>query len=120
MENNKQWYLSAYFLTPLIVFMGAIVYFLIFSNDFDLLGSSYALEIRVSNQNEYISNLFLMITLAILVNPIMGIIQCSGEELAGSGYLLYIGNNMLLEYACLYFEENMQMWMDAEDSLEMW
>ena len=25
-----------------------------------------------------------------------------------------------LEYACLYLEGNMQMWVDAEDSLELW
>lgn len=24
------------------------------------------------------------------------------------------------EYACLYLEGNMQMWVDAEDSLELW
>ena len=25
-----------------------------------------------------------------------------------------------LEYVCLYLEGNMQMWIDAEDSLELW
>ena len=25
-----------------------------------------------------------------------------------------------LEYVCLYLEGNMQMWMDAKDSLELW
>lgn len=87
-KNNKKWYLSAYFLTPLIAFVGTIIYFFIFKSDLDLLGSSYALEIGVLNQNEYISNLLVMIPLAILVNPIMGIIQCFGEELAWRGYLL--------------------------------
>ena len=87
-KKNKKWYFSAYILTPVIAYIGALIYFMIFRSDFDLFGSSYAMDIGVTSQNEYISNLLVMILLAILVNPIMGIVQCFGEELAWRGYLL--------------------------------
>lgn len=87
-KGNKKWYLSAYFLTPVIAYIGALVYFLIFKNDIDLLGSAYAIDLEVANQNEYLSNLLVLIPVAMLINPIMGIIQCFGEELAWRGFLL--------------------------------
>lgn len=87
-KGNKKWYLSAYLLTPVIAFIGALVYFLIFKNDIDLLGSRYAADLGVTSANEYISKLLVTLPLAMLVNPIMGIIQCFGEELAWRGYLL--------------------------------
>lgn len=87
-KKNKKWYFSAYILMPVIAYLGALIYFMIFRSDFDLFGSSYAMDISVTSQNEYISNLLVMILLAILVNPIMGIVQCFGEELAWRGYLI--------------------------------
>ncbi len=87
-KENKKWYFFAYILTPIIAFVGALIYFIIFKNDFDLFGSSYAMDVGVTSKGEYISNLLLMILLAILVNPIMGIVQCFGKELAWRGYLL--------------------------------
>lgn len=87
-KGNKKWYLSAYFLTPLIAFCGAFLYFLIFKNDLDLLGSKFAIESGITNNSQYISTVILMITLAIIVNPLMGIVQCFGEEFAWRSYLL--------------------------------
>lgn len=87
-KGNVKWYVCSYFLTPFIAYIGAIIYFLIFKNEFDPLNSRYAIEAGITSLNEYISSLLLVIPLAILVNPIMGIIQCFGEELAWRGYLL--------------------------------
>lgn len=87
-KRNKKWYICAYILTPIIAFLGALIYFIIFKNDFNLFGSSYAMDVGVTSQGEYIFNLVVMLLLAILVNPIMGIVQCFGEELAWRGYLL--------------------------------
>lgn len=87
-KENKKWYLSAYFLTPIIAYVGAFIYFLIFKNDLDLLGSKFAIESGITNLNEYIKTVTFLIIMAIVVNPLMGIIQCFGEEFAWRGYLL--------------------------------
>jgi membrane protease YdiL (CAAX protease family) len=87
-KGNKKWYFSAYFLTPIVAIFGAFVYFLIFRNDFDLLGSAFAKESGATTINEYITVLATTIPLAIVVNPLMGIVQCFGEEFAWRGYLL--------------------------------
>ncbi len=87
-KGNLKWYMASYFLTPFIAFSGAVIYFLIFKDDFDPLGSRYAIEAGIVNHKEYISDLAVLIPLAILVNPLMGILQCLGEELAWRSYLL--------------------------------
>jgi len=94
-RRHKGWYLSAYFLTPVIAFAGAALYFIIFQNDLDLLGAKYAVELGAAAEKEYISTLLVMIPLAMLINPIMGIIPCLGEELAWRGYLLPRLNQIL-------------------------
>lgn len=87
-RGNLKWYIASYFLTPFIAYSGAVIYFLIFKDDFDPLGSRYAIEAEMVNHKEYISSLAVLIPLAILVNPLMGILQCLGEELAWRSYLL--------------------------------
>lgn len=87
-KGNVKWYLSAYFLTPVIAFTGAIIYFLIFRTDLDVLGSKYAMGLGVTNTKEYVTTLLFTIPLAVIVNPIMGIVQCFGEELAWRSFLL--------------------------------
>ena len=88
LKGNQGWYLSAYFLTPVIAFAGAALYFLIFPANLDLLQSKYAIELHVSGTTEYIKNLCLMVPLAMVINPLFGILPCLGEELAWRGYLL--------------------------------
>lgn len=87
-KNNLIWYICSYFLAPFIAFSGAVIYFLIFKDDFNPLGSQYAIEAGIVNTKEYISSLVVLIPLAILVNPLMGILQCMGEELAWRSFLL--------------------------------
>lgn len=87
-KGNLKWYLSAYLLTPLVAFFGAGVYFVIFRNDWDPLLSVYAASCETTSAEEYIGRLCVMLPLAALVNPVAGILQCFGEELAWRGYLL--------------------------------
>lgn len=87
-KGNFKWYLAAYFGTPAIAYFGAAVYFLIFRNDWEPLMSQYALETGCETVAEYFGQLAVMIPLAVLINPIMGLLQCLGEEFAWRGYLL--------------------------------
>lgn len=87
-KGNFKWYLAAYFGTPIAAYFGAAVYFLIFRSDWEPLMSPYALETGCETTAEYFGQLAAMIPLAVLVNPIMGLLQCLGEEFAWRGYLL--------------------------------
>lgn len=87
-KGYLKWYLFAWLLTPFIAYFGAALYFFIFPGDFSMLGSNYAVSMGATTLQEYITILLQTIPLAILINPIMGIIQCFGEEFAWRGYLL--------------------------------
>ncbi len=87
-KGNIRWYAFAYILTPIIAYFGAVVYFLIFPNDFDPLNSAYAVSGGITSTSQYVDNLLIVMPLAIIVNPLMGIIQCLGEEFAWRAYLL--------------------------------
>ena len=86
-RGNIKWYLGAYLGVPLIALIGAAVYFFVFPNQFDPLGSKFAVESGVTTLPEYLKLLATMIPMAVLINPIMGLIQCFGEEFAWRGYL---------------------------------
>lgn len=87
-KGNLKWYLAAYFGTPVAAYAGAAVYFLIFRDKWEPLMSQYALETGSETGAEYFRQLAVMIPLAVLINPIMGLLQCLGEEFAWRGYLL--------------------------------
>ena len=87
-KGNAKWYLASYFATPFVAYFGAVIFFLIYPNTFSLLQSSFAQEAVITSYTELTQNLMILIPLAILVNPIMGIVQCFGEELGWRGYLL--------------------------------
>ena len=86
-KGNIKWYLGAYLVVPLIALIGAVVYFLLFPGQFDPLGSKFAIESNVATLPGYLKLLATMIPMAVLINPIMGLIQCFGEEFAWRGYL---------------------------------
>ena len=79
---------TAYFAPPFIACFGAAVYFLIFGSDFSPLQSAFAIQESIISTSELLKTLCILIPLAIIVNPIMGMIQCFGEELGWRGYLL--------------------------------
>ncbi len=88
LKNGFKWCVAAWFAVPFVAYFGAAVYFLIFQEDFSMLDSSFAVSAGVKTKEEYISLLLKTIPLAVLINPIMGVIQCFGEEFAWRGYLL--------------------------------
>lgn len=92
-KGNIKWYVMPYLLTPIIAYIGAIIYFLILPSQFDMLNSSFAISTNIAKESEYIEKLMQVIPLAIIVNPIAGIIQCFGEEFAWRAYLLPKLNN---------------------------
>lgn len=87
-RGNIKWYSIAYFAPPFIAYFGALVYFLIYRSDFSPLESVCAKQEQVLSLHEYVKMLSALIPLAIIVNPVMGILQCFGEELGWRGYLL--------------------------------
>lgn len=86
LRQNKGRYLAVWLLTPVVAYLGAAVYFLLFPQQFTL-QSALAVESGMQG-TDYIAFLATMIPLAVLVNPLMGLPQCLGEELAWRGWLL--------------------------------
>lgn len=86
LRQNKGRYLAVWLLTPVVAYLGAAVYFLLFPQQFTL-QSALAVESGMQG-TDYIAFLAAMIPLAVLVNPLMGLPQCLGEELAWRGWLL--------------------------------
>ena len=88
LRGNIRFYLLAWFGTPLLAYAGAAVYFLVFPAQFDPLGSVYARDLGLQTMAAYAGNLAVMIPLAVLVNPWVGLLSCLGEEFAWRAYLL--------------------------------
>lgn len=86
LRQNKGRYLAVWLLTPVVAYLGAAVYFLLFLQQFTL-QSALAVESGMQG-TDYIAFLATMIPLAVLVNPLMGLPQCLGEELTWRGWLL--------------------------------
>jgi CAAX amino terminal protease family protein len=59
-----------------------------FKCDFNPLASELALAEGITSMSDYAKHLLIVIPLAVLINPIMGLVQCFGEELGWRGYLL--------------------------------
>ncbi len=88
LKQNWKLYMKIYFLPPVLMMIGTIIFFIIFQNQFNPLESKYAINLGVLTNREYMSKLLIIIPLAILINPIAGLLQCFGEEFAWRGYLL--------------------------------
>ena len=86
LRTNGKLYLAVWLLTPLVAYFGALLYFLLFPGQFTL-DSALAIESGVRGK-DYLAFLAAMIPLAVLLNPIGGLPQCLGEELAWRGWLL--------------------------------
>lgn len=86
LRQNKGRYLGVWLLTPVVAYLGAAFYFLLFPQQFTL-QSALAVESGMQG-TDYIAFLATMIPLAVLVNPLMGLPQCLGEELTWRGWLL--------------------------------
>ena len=87
-RGQVRWYLAVWFATPLLVYAGALLYFVVFPQDFDPMGSVLAAQLEAAAPAEYAAALAQLIPLAVLVNPLTGLAQAFGEEFAWRGYLL--------------------------------
>lgn len=81
-------YALAYLAIPFIAYLGAILFFLIFPDTFHPLLSKFAFQNHIYTLKNYFQNIFIIIPLCILINPIGGLIPSFGEEYAWRGYLL--------------------------------
>lgn len=93
-KGNIKTYLLAYFGPAVLTVLGAVVYFLIFPNQFDI-NCSYLLqtykEMGVDMSVTAMPMNLLMISqglTAILLGPIMNFFTCFGEEWAWRGYMV--------------------------------
>lgn len=87
-KKNVKYYCLHYFAPVLVSGVGVLIYFIIFSDTFDPMSSKYAISSGVNNIAEYCSNLMVLVPAAVILNPIGGLIQCFGEEVAWRGYML--------------------------------
>lgn len=86
LRKNLRCYLAVWLLTPVVSYLGAAIYFLAFPQEFTL-SSQFAQELGLQDI-DYLVMLIRVIPLAILVNPLTGLLPCLGEELAWRGYVL--------------------------------
>ena len=71
-----------------LAFIGSLIYFLIYPDDFQPLASAVAQQEGIHHISAYRQFLVTTIPLAIVLNPLGGLLQCFGEEFAWRGYLL--------------------------------
>lgn len=87
-KKNIRYYLLAWLGIIALAFVGAFCFFLIFPDSFSPLASEFAQENDLTTISGYLANLSMVIPLAVLVNPLGGLLACFGEEFAWRGYLL--------------------------------
>jgi membrane protease YdiL (CAAX protease family) len=87
-KGSVRWYLAAYLLTPFVAYAGAILFFVLNPDRLDMINSKFAVQAGVTTMPGYYQLIATTIPLAIIINPIMGLISCFGEEFAWRGYLL--------------------------------
>lgn len=86
-KGNGRNYLFAYFSFIVLVYLGVLVYYLIYREQFDLT----ALIVWSPDSTEYNMQFIQIINLVVstVISPIINIIPTLGEELGWRGYLLY-------------------------------
>lgn len=71
-----------------LAFIGSLIYFLIYPDYFRPLASAVVQQENIHHFSTYCRFLVTTIPLAIVLNPLGGLLQCFGEEFAWRGYLL--------------------------------
>lgn len=88
-KKNIKYYFIAYFMTTLLVILGAVIYFIIFSDKLDLNLTALSNIIKSSGMNLDAKSYFILqLVTAIFIGPIVNIVFTLGEELGWRGYLL--------------------------------
>ena len=97
LKGNIKYYLIAWFGPALLIVFGAIIYYLIFPNQFDgsmtnIINTTkeqlVAKGQNVLSDNQIKSMLISQVFIGILLAPILNFITCLGEELGWRGFLL--------------------------------
>ena len=89
-ERNIKWYLIAWMVPVIFTFLGALLYYCIFKNDFDLTFGRLQNEIINKTGQRSDSPIIaanLKILFAILINPFINMFLCLGEEMGWRGFL---------------------------------
>lgn len=92
-KGNVKYYLMAWFLPPILITLGAIIYFLIFPSKFDpnmneMVKLYNQKDVSLSTDIPIILQFIPQILIAILLAPILNLAPTLGEELGWRGYLL--------------------------------
>lgn len=88
LKKNWKVYLFAWLGIISLAFVGSICFFLLFPKAFEPLSSGLAVQEGLTTIASYKSTLFTLLPVAIVMNPLCGLLQCFGEEFAWRGYLL--------------------------------
>lgn len=87
-KGHLRYYLLAWLGIIGLAFVGCGLYFIIFPDSFAPLASKFAQENHLNTIVTYNQKFFTLIPLAIILNPLFGLVFCLGEEFAWRGYLL--------------------------------
>ncbi|MDR2956760.1 MAG: CPBP family intramembrane metalloprotease [Coriobacteriales bacterium] len=96
-KRTFKYYLLGWFGPTLLICLGAIVYFVIFPSDFDLMMTNmvevaqqqYQLSgVNPPNDDAVRATLWLQLAIGALAGPLLNFITCFGEEWGWRGYLL--------------------------------
>lgn len=87
-NGNIRYYLMAWFGPPLLIFLGALIYFLIFPSHFDPSMSNMAAQHKDVTAQMLAGILIAQLLIGLLVGPVLNIITTLGEEIGWRGYLL--------------------------------
>lgn len=86
-KGNGRNYLFAYFSFIVLVYLGVLVYYLIYKEQFDLTASTMLYPDSAQYNVQFI--LIVNIAVSTAIAPIINVIPTLGEELGWRGYLLY-------------------------------
>ncbi|KNZ41284.1 CPBP family intramembrane glutamic endopeptidase [Acetobacterium bakii] len=91
-KGNIRYYLMAWFVPPLLIFLGALLYFLIFPANFDptmsVMAAQYQAQGLDATTQMMTGILISQLLIGLLVGPVLNIITTLGEEIGWRGYLL--------------------------------
>lgn len=91
-KGNIRYYLMAWFGPPLIIFLGALIYFLVFPSHFDptmsVMAAQYQAQDIDATTQMLTGILIAQLLIGLFVGPALNIITTLGEEIGWRGYLL--------------------------------
>lgn len=87
-KGNGKNYLYAYFAFIILIYLGVVVYYLIYRGQFTLTGG-IMYQSASAGENLPLMQLIISIVTASVISPVINLIPTLGEEIGWRGYLLY-------------------------------